>query len=196
MERLEFKEMRIVNEKIYESEGFCPEEEGFIPLDEPKEEYFFKMISILSFLAIIFTVFTWRFFTNTSFNIILFTISSIVIIIPHEFTHALFFPDKISSNNIIIGSYLKSGVFYAAYDGELTKKQLILTLLAPQITLTLIPLIIFFIIAEYQILLYVAVVNFICSFGDFASTIIVIKNFPKNAVGRNKGYKTYIKINK
>lgn len=186
------KNMRFIKERFPSEEDFIPENEGFIPVKEPDQEKMLKIISILANVLIILAmiIYIWIYGFNGDIIIKSFIIS-ILIIVPHELVHALLFPSSIFSDKIVIGSYIKGGVFYAHYSGEMSKRRFIIDLLGPFTIFTVIPIMLSLFIYKNELLVILGIINGVASIGDLIGTGIILKNVPKNSIVRNKGYKTY-----
>lgn len=113
----------------------------------------------------------------------------LLLIIPiHELLHILFFPYNAES---IAWVDLKRLSFYVTSNGEFSKKRLIISLLAPFIILTLLPLIVSF-WCESQTLIYILLYNALGSGGDIMSLIVLIPN--KGSRFIINGDKLYTKV--
>jgi hypothetical protein len=119
---------------------------------------------------------------------------SVLIVVPHELIHALCFPAKLSSDKVIIGSYLKMGAFYAFYDGEISKRRYLVIFLAPLIVLSGIPLTLLLCGVRSIWLYWLFLVHTPACAGDLMYVALMLFRVPKGAVVRNKGYKTYFRL--
>lgn len=187
--------MRIIKEKFPEEKDFIPEEEGFLPIKEPSQDKMLKIISILAFILMLISLGIYVLIYGFSEKmLIIVCIISFFLIVPHELVHAIFFPGSIFSDKVVIGSYIKGGVFYAHYSGEMPKRKFLIVLLAPFTIFTVIPIIICLFAPHIEILILLAIINGVSSIGDLIGAFILLKNAPKGSIIRNKGYKTYYKI--
>lgn len=185
--------MKFIKEKFPSEEDFYPEDEGFIPMKEPDQKKFMIWMNIfVVLLSILVLIVIENIYGDI--NIIILAITLIFIIVPHELIHALCFPEHISSDKVVIGSYIKGGVFFAHYSGEMTKGRFLKVLIAPFIILTIIPALFCVFVSDIEILRYLSIANGLGAVGDIFGFFLVLKNVPKYGVVRNKGYKTYYKI--
>lgn len=113
-------------------------------------------------------------------NIYIELVVMLLIFIVHELFHGLGFKicGKVSTNNIVYGAKLESGVFYCACKEEITKYGIIGSLLAPIVFLTIIPTIIG-IIYNLDVLILIAIINLFGASLDILATIDILR-LPKN----------------
>lgn len=117
-----------------------------------------------------------------------------LVLVPiHEMLHVVTFPDKISSPDIVIGSY--RGAIYAAYLREMKKERFLLGLILPIIILTVVPILMLLILnVNYPLLSKIALMNMVLSSMDIISFAGVLRKIPANAKVRNKGERSYWKL--
>ncbi|MHC4739911.1 MAG: DUF3267 domain-containing protein [Planctomycetota bacterium] len=192
--------MRFRFGKIPDNVDFLPEEGNWIPIKEPSPwlaQLFAFPIGIA--LGVLF-IFLWSYFTSTTFYnfpttliLIFFCIPLTVII--HELIHALAHPNNGRSDNTICGYWPSKTLFYAHYDGILSKQRFITILILPLIFISIPPLLlcIFFSIDSF-FLMFVSVFNAICSCVDLLGAILLFFQIPAAAVTRNKAWKTYYRL--
>jgi len=102
------------------------------------------------------------------------------ICIVHELLHGLGFRvcGKQSTNNIVYGAKLESGIFYCACKEEISKKGIIGALLTPILFLTIMPISAGFIF-NLNVLIFIALVNLFGASIDIIATIDILK-LPKD----------------
>lgn len=116
------------------------------------------------------------------------------IVILHEFIHLITHPQAGMSNESIVGMLPKRLVFYAAYQGEQSRRRLIITLMSPLVLLTIPP----FLIAPWvtpsvvPFLAGLSIFNGMASTGDMMLTYKVIREVPPDAIchGEYFGFST------
>lgn len=187
----------IVTNKIPENPEFCPEKEGWKPLKEPKSVLVTMLIASPVGLLMCFIVLAIaNLMGNTvdmelNFSVIL----ALFIIIPiHELLHALAFPESIKSDKVIFGVLPKAGACFAHYEGEMKKKSFLISLLAPLLGISVIPLVLLCVThIKFPFLVTVSAVNALCSCVDLFGFFLILFQIPKASIIRNKGFKTYWK---
>ncbi len=113
-------------------------------------------------------------------NIYIELVVMLLIFIIHELLHGLGFKvcGKASTNNIVYGAKLESGVFYCACKEEISKYGIIGSLLAPILFLTIMPVIIGFIF-NLDVFILIAIINLFGASLDILATIDILR-LPKN----------------
>lgn len=130
----------------------------------------------------------------SSFSFFGFVITFVVLLIVHELVHALFNPDKGISNRTIFGFWPSKMVFYAHYEGERTRENFLLCLIAPFFLLSVLPLVIGVIFdIDYVWLSVFIILNAFSSSVDVFGFFSVSCSIPKGSIVRNKGWYTYWK---
>ncbi|MFA9556854.1 DUF3267 domain-containing protein [Evansella sp. AB-rgal1] len=177
---------------------FDPEKENWTALKEPNlimAQIIALPIAFLAAVGIYLLAaslqltdqYTFRF----GFNILL----AFLILMPiHEIIHALFFPEKITSNHVYFGFIPKGFAFFAYYDREMSRNRFLTVCVAPFIGLSILPLIIMNIFGFHSsFLIDIALVNALSACVDLLNIILIASQVPRNAVIRNKGYNSYWK---
>ena len=186
-------------------ENFIPESEGFSPIREPKNLILMQIISlpfafVLGFAAYLLSVFlkVSTFLTIISFYEIFLLFALIILIIPlHEVAHALFYPERLTSERVIFGFSKKQFLFFAHFSGNIPKWQYLLIYMAPQIFLTILPILLlgFLNLAKpiESFIFWICFSNAVFGCGDLLYFMIILFQVPNGSVLRSKGYKTYFK---
>lgn len=92
----------------------------------------------------------------------------------HEVVHALAFPDSLTSDKVILGYYPKGNVFFAHYDGEMTRNRFILTLVYPFLVISVLPLIIGAVVNfKSPLILSLSFVNAVLTYIDIFGAILI-----------------------
>ena len=125
----------------------------------------------------------------------------LVFLIPaHEFLHALFYPDWGLSSRTVIGLWLSKGIFYAHYEGMMSRNRFLLIFLTPYLVLGLLPVLIwgllpgsYWLSEPAILLLYLSFLGSLFSSSDLVGAGLVLLQVPVPAVVRNKSWKTYWK---
>ena len=114
-------------------------------------------------------------------------LASLVVTFPlHEFIHALALPAKLSSGKVRFGVYLKIKflpMLYVAYDGEMRKARYIVVLLAPFVTLTVIPVTAMLLCHIHNYFLFWIICwNTTGAIRDLSMAIEILWKVPKNGI--------------
>ncbi len=96
------------------------------------------------------------------------------------------------SPHSILGLWPSRMVFYAHYDGELTRDRFIAILMTPFVVISLFPLLIGA-VCHYAswTMAFVSTVNTLLACGDLLGAGMVFFQIPKGTTVRNQGWKTY-----
>lgn len=192
----EERALKFIKSEMPLSEEFDPTQGNWIKAKEPSQD---KYLLYSVPIAIITCVIMWivgitLFKQSRVFSFIYFIISFILIIPIHETIHALVFPESIKSDNVIFGMWLEKGIFYAYYEGEMSKKRFILCLLMPLMILSVLPIILMYFLGWNKFVFNFAQLNAFLSCGDILGFFIMAFNLPKGVIVRNKGWETYYRF--
>lgn len=193
--------MRFVFGKIPENSGFNPDEGGWKLLKEPPFWIMLWVIplpvGILTSVTLYMTVTTFTPFNthNNIFPLYAFFLIFIVLIIIHELIHAVISPDRGLSDKTIIGFWPSKLVFYAHYEGAKSRNNFLLTLIAPFLVLSVLPILLaaFFELSWLEIG-YISILNGFASSMDIFNFFYVLFGIKKNHTVQNKGWYTYWKV--
>jgi hypothetical protein len=137
---------------------------------------------------------------QSSMNPFLVSLVVIVISIPvHELVHLLVHPKFGRSDKSILGLWLSRGMFYAHYEGAVSRNRFLSILAAPYLVLAWLPVIVIAIFGtsvpiEYVVILVlVALVNCALPAGDILGIFLLVSQVPSSACEKNKGWKSYWK---
>ena len=120
----------------------------------------------------------------------LLAVSYLILIIPHEFLHVLFYPNK---KNVIIRYTLSKLKFVSYINGTISKSLMLLSLILPFIIFSIIPSIIIYLF-DFNLFLYAfASANAIMSGRDIFNFIFIIKSTPKKEYLKIDQYGIYLK---
>ncbi|MEJ2600852.1 MAG: DUF3267 domain-containing protein [Anaerolineales bacterium] len=131
-----------------------------------------------------------------------FLVSLIVVVISipiHELVHLFVHPQFGRSNKSIIGLWLSRGIFYAHYEGVVSRNRFLSILAAPYLVLAWLPVIILALIdisvpiAYVEILVQAALINSALPAGDVLGFFLMVSQVPSSACVKNKGWKSYWK---
>ena len=121
-----------------------------------------------------------------------FVITLILILICHEFIHALMHPQAGGSRHSVIGFWPSRMLLYAVYNGTVTRQRSLMILLMPLVTLSLVPAILSALLGRYSFwLAYATVLNAFVSAGDVLLILTLFKQVPPGATMNGSGWKSY-----
>jgi hypothetical protein len=117
----------------------------------------------------------------------------------HELVHALTHPRFGLSSESILGFQLSRGLFYAQYEGEMSRNRFLAILAMPFLILSLLPVAIMAFIGSLapmsmpSNLGLAALINSIYASADAVGVALLLSQIPSAAVVRNKGWKSFWK---
>ncbi len=195
---------------IPEDPGFNPEREGWSRLREPGP-LAIQVLALpvagavlLTSGGLIFLVFPReqlaRFAAGSSVPIWAWLILLASIIPAHEAIHAGLHPDWGLSEESVIGLWLSKVVFYAHYQGALSRNRQLLVLAGPYVLLSLLPIGLIALPgagawppAALSVLGMLSLAGAVLASGDLISLALLAFQVPPGAVVRNQGWRTYWK---
>lgn len=202
--------MRFHYGAVPEDPDFSPEAEGWLAIREPGPWMLQLMalpvavILLLLSAGLLYLVFPGELFLNTSspgtisIPIWPFLFISILIIPVHELLHAICHPGWGLSSNSVIGLWLSRALFYAHYEGSMSRNRFLLIFAMPYLVLSLLPIPLIALSAGFGwtpdtvlALAYLSLIGGILASGDVVGFWLIISQIPGSAIVRNKGWKTY-----
>ncbi|MDT8896636.1 DUF3267 domain-containing protein [Thermanaerothrix sp. 4228-RoL] len=192
--------MRFHYGSIPENKDFNPEAEGWLSIREPGP--IAMQVIAIPVALILLAVWAVCLFSIQqdlppfqAFRADINTLLILLLIIPvHELLHAFTHPGWGTSSNSIIGLWLSKGLFYAHYEGEMSRNRFLLVFVMPLIVLGVLPTLLIMMRPEWtQSLLWISLFGTILASGDLVCVGIIFFQIPRSAVVRNKGWRTYWK---
>jgi hypothetical protein len=116
------------------------------------------------------------------------------LVVTHELLHAAAHPFAGRSANSILGVWPSRILFYAYYDGELTRERVLAIALMPLLVISFLPLLVAAIVhaeAQWEWLAFASFLNTLASGGDLLGIVIILWQVPAGATVRNRGWRTY-----
>jgi len=187
---------------IPESQDFTPDE-SWKPLREPNPwvmQLFAIPLGFAAFIAvgalwIYATPLTGVFFESADF-LGLALAPLVPLIVVHELIHALVHPQSGKSIRSILGFWPSRLLFYAHYDGELTRNRFVAILAMPTVVITFLPLIVAIVTSRSNgMVAWISTWNIFFACGDILGIFLILFQIPNRAVCRNQRWRTYWKIN-
>jgi len=188
--------MKFILNKFPEDKSFDPNEE-WTPLKESANLWMVQL-QALPFMAInilLVLIPLWQMGLSFKLNVYLFPLSFILFAPFHELIHALFFPERLSSNNVYFGFTTKGFAPFAAYTGEMKRNTFILSLLAPFVIISLLGYAYLILFGDNNLIKHIIVINALGACADCLGIYLIGTQVPNNAIVRNKGIKTFWRIN-
>jgi hypothetical protein len=191
--------MKLLVGKPPENQQFQPQREGWIPLKEPKNLWVLQLLAIPIGILLVFLI-TFIAVVMNHFNTIVidlrFFLAFALIIPVHELLHAVVFPERLTSKHVMLGFWPKAFVFFAHYDGELTRNRFIVVLVTPFFVLSVLPLILLKLLGfqNHNFVFLCCVINAFCSSGDLLGVFLILFQVPRKANMRNQSFHSYWKM--
>jgi hypothetical protein len=121
-----------------------------------------------------------------------FLVSFAGIVVVHELIHAAVHPMSGRSPHSILGFWPSGGMFYAHYDGEMTRNRFVAILLMPLIVISFVPLLVAAIArVSSGWVAFISAFNAFLACVDILGTGLVLFQIPAAAIVRQQGWKTY-----
>jgi hypothetical protein len=123
------------------------------------------------------------------------TLFILVLLIPvHELLHAISHPGWGTSSHSIIGLWLSRGLFYAHYEGVMSRNRFLLVFVMPLLVLGVFPTLLLMMIPDLlSSLFWLSLFGTLYASGDLVAVPFIFFQVPRTAVVRNKGWRTYWK---
>jgi len=112
----------------------------------------------------------------------------------HELVHAVCHPSWGRSKSSIYGFWPKVLLFYAHYDEEVSRRRLLVILLAPVAVLSIVPLLLAPLGVWHWMLTVVSACNVLAACGDITGALLIAIQIPSRAIVRNQGYYTWWRL--
>lgn len=186
--------MRFMVGAIPENPDFHPEEEGWRGLREPDPMRMQFLALGPMIVAAALVLLTLHFATGVSLKTALkWFLPAFLLMIPiHELMHAFASPAFGTTDKTLVGVWPSHALFYAHYEGELSRERFLAILAAPTFVLTILPLVLLTLSPlDSAFLAAIAFANAVGAAGDMLGMGIVLRQIPRGAIVRNNGWKTY-----
>lgn len=121
-------------------------------------------------------------------------ISFAPLIVGHELVHAAAHPQAGKSDKSILGFWPSRLLFYAHYDGEMTRGRFIAILAMPTVVITMLPLVVAVgMNVSHELAAWISTLNALLACGDMFGIILLFFQVDARAICRNQGWRTYWK---
>jgi hypothetical protein len=180
---------------VPENPNFQPEKTGWSKIKEPGSILMQIMALPVGVLLVIANEYVLVQFTNiwdTNLHPVAFLPFFVAVIVLHESTHLLFFPDHGRTISSMVGFWPSRLLFYAHFTDEISRNRYLAISLGPFVLLTVIPLLTFVLIGYVDSYLYWFIIfNAAASSCDVFSSIIILLQIPRRGLVRNQGFRTW-----
>ena len=113
-------------------------------------------------------------------------IASLLVLVPHEFLHAIWM-----KGDVLMYTNIKRGILFVISTEDCTKGQFIWMSLFPTLIFGFLPLLIFIINPEMSFFAWLGVLSISMGAGDFCNIYFAIPQMPKNALTFLSGFHSY-----
>ncbi len=125
----------------------------------------------------------------------------LIFLVPvHEVIHALCTPQMGATDLTLIGIWPAKMLFYAYYDGPMSRSRFLITFLGPFVVLSLLPIAVIALGRWYSLpnevafhLMLLSFLNGAAASGDLIGFVLVLAQIPATAIVRNFGWRTFWK---
>lgn len=123
-----------------------------------------------------------------------FLVSFVGIVVVHELIHAAVHPLAARLSRSILGFWPSCGLFYAHYDGELSRNRSLAVLLMPLFVISIVPLLVAAVLQSAAgWVAFISCFNALLACGGVLGVALLLFQIPANATVRNQGWRTYWK---
>jgi hypothetical protein len=196
--------MRLHFGKVPEEAEFEPLRDGWTPLKEPKSVWITQLLALpVAFVLVLAVAILW-WLTNpvTSLTLTITTgslhwllIGMSVVIVAHESLHLIVHPGLGTSKASIAGFWPSKLIFYAHYEGAVSRNRFLAILSTPFIVLSIIPIIVSSVFRIWPPwLIAVSLVNAFSACVDILGIFIVLCQVPSKGLIRNKGWRSFWRV--
>ncbi|MDX1946607.1 MAG: DUF3267 domain-containing protein [Pirellulaceae bacterium] len=202
--------MRFHYGPLPENPEFRPEAGGWHKLREPSVTVFTWIAGFVGFALFLATIWAWVGLAGVELNfsvsvrpgeeaswafaslVLQFLGGVALLILVHELLHAAIYPNFGFDRRTFLGAWPSKGLFYAYFDGELSRNRFVVTLLTPFLVLT-IGLLVFEVLVRTDSawLPGWSILNAAFAGGDITATLLVVVQVPSRAIVRNQGWQTW-----
>lgn len=194
--------MRFHLGQIPASEDFIPDEK-WRPMREPSP-WMAQLVALPIGIAV-FLVFIvlWLRLTDLEVGTVnseVFFLTGLLLWIPlivvHELIHAMIHPQNGVSHHSILGFWPSKLMFYAHYDGELSRRRFVAILAMPFFAMSVLPFVVCWSLGLTNgYVAWISTWNALFANGDLFGILLLCLQVPSEAICRNQGWKTYWRQN-
>lgn len=176
--------------------------EDWKPLKEPTPWLMQLFALPLGIVLFVFFVWAWANWTPLggaeirSIGFLVLGLASFApLIVFHELIHMWVHPEAGRSGRSILGFWPSRLLFFAHYDGELTRERFLAIVVMPLLVISCLPLTVSITAGtSHSLVAWLSCWNALFACGDVFAILLVIFQVPSGAIVRNKGWRTYWKV--
>ena len=118
-----------------------------------------------------------------------------LLILVHEYLHAITYPGYGLGNETLIGCWPSRMLFYAYYNGPMSRERFLLVFAMPFLVISVIPLLIAAALPLPEmvkpILAWFSIWNALFACGDILGFVLILVQVPRKALVRNKSWRSF-----
>ena len=182
---------------VPENTNFDPEAEGWSTIREPGpitlQFIAMPMAVVVGGLLMGMLWLVWPGGAATG-SIWLLLLIAILLIPVHELLHVICFPGGLLSPHTLIGFWPSRVLFYAYYEGVLSRTRFLVTYAMPFLVLSILPILLVGVFGWPSLeLVALSIINGMSASGDILGILLIGSQVPTSARVRNRGWRTYWK---
>lgn len=181
-----------------ENADFHPVEDGWTLLKEPRFVVLALMATVIGIALAIPTLWAWNHIATNARALTLLPVNSplffllgmLVVVVIHEFVHAIAYPRFGLSKDTLIAFWPSKGTCYASYLGAMSRNRWLLVYVLPLLVLSVLPFLICMVSGVVASeLKFVSVFNALCCGGDvYFALWLIMRQVPRKSLMRNQGW--------
>ena len=129
--------------------------------------------------------------------VVVLALAGLLVLVVHELLHAIIFPNFPGNPAILVGAWPRRLLFFAHYQGELTRNRFLVVFAMPTVVITILPLLAAVTgalpVSVLKPAAWLSVWNAAFACGDYIGFTLVLFQIPGNGICRNHGWRTYWK---
>lgn len=163
-----------------------------VPFREPENAKKLSIIAnigaciLIALLAVPFGLVSRKYLPDNSTEMMIGSILSMVLLIPHEFLHAICF-----KKDVYLYHYLSKGLLFVAGTEDMSKGRFIFMSMLPNLIFGIIPYVLFYFFPQHVGLGMLGLISIGCGFGDYINVFNAATQMPKGSVTYMCGIHSY-----
>lgn len=163
-----------------------------VPFNEPEDAKQLSLIAnigavcLMVLLAIPFVLVGRKYMFESSLEMSIGSIGSLLALFPHEFLHAVCFKE-----DVYLYQYLSKGLLFVVGTEDMSKKRFIFMSMLPNIVFGIVPYLLYFFIPKHLGIGMFGLISIGCGFGDYINVWNAATQIPKGAKTYLSGMHSY-----